>query len=399
MGAIAIIGGGPAGLIAADILSAAGCAVTLYEQMPSVGRKLLIAGRGGLNLTHSEPLPDFLARYGAAREWLAPMIEAFAPRDLIAWAEGLGQETFIGSSGRVFPKVMKASPLLRAWLARLAAQGVVIRTRWTWRGWDQAGALMFDTPEGAQTARADANLLALGGASWPKLGATGAWAAILAARGIETAPFAPANCGFACAWSEVFRDRFAGAPLKNIALQFNARSARGDALITAHGIEGGAIYALSAPLRDHIAAHGEALLSIDLRPDISAAQIAAKLSRPRGRDSVSSYLRKALNLSPLAINLMREAFGANLSAAPEALAGQIKAVPLTLIAPAPIARAISSAGGVTRAAVDERLMLRALPGTYVAGEMLDWEAPTGGYLLQATFASGAWAARAILASI
>jgi uncharacterized flavoprotein (TIGR03862 family) len=394
---IAVIGGGPAGLMAAEILSAAGLPVTVYERMPTPGRKLLIAGRGGLNLTHSESFDRFVSRYGAASPRLAPILEAFPPSALIAWAEGLGQEVFVGSSGRVFPKVLKASPLLRAWLARLAAQGVRLRTRHEWLGWDKSGSLIFrDANAATHSERADVTILALGGASWPRLGSNGGWAAILARHGVNIRPFRPANCGFMFAWSDSFGGRFEGKPLKNIELRFAGCSSRGDAMITRYGIEGGAVYALSAALRDEIAAAARATLEIDLRPDLSPAQIAAKLKRQRPGQSTSQTLRKALNLSPLAINLMREAQGITLPSDPHALAARIKSITLTLTGTGSMDRAISTAGGVDFATLDETLMLRDLPGVYAAGEMLDWEAPTGGYLLQASFATGVAVAKSVL---
>ncbi len=392
---VAIIGVGPAGLIAAETLSAAGKRVVLYERMPSVGRKLLMAGRGGLNLTHSEPVERFAARYGAARAQIEPMLEAFSQRDLIAWAESLRQETFVGSSGRVFPKAMKASPLLRAWLARLAEQGVTIRTRMRWVGWED-DALAFDREDGVrETVTVSATLLALGGASWPKLGSDGGWVDALSARGVEVAPLKPANVGFEVAWSDVFRERFSGEPLKGAAFRFGDTEINGEAVVTGYGFEGGAIYALSGPLRDALA-EGGATLHIDLKPALSRAQIAAKLVQARAGDTIASALRKTLGLSPVAINLLREANGAPLSNDPTQLAAFIKAVPVKLRAPRGLERAISTAGGVAWSAVDDGLQLKAIPGTYVAGEMLDWEAPTGGYLLQACFATGVWAARAIL---
>ena len=387
---IAVIGAGPAGLMTADILSAAGLKVTVYDRMPSVARKLLIAGRGGLNLTHSEPLDRLKTRYGAAAARLAPIIDAFPPQALIAWAEALGQPTFVGSSGRVFPETLKASPLLRAWLARLKAQGVEIKTRHDWQGWTEAGNLIFANG----TAKADATILALGGASWPRLGSNGAWVDILAKQGVPITPLRPANMGFTVAWSDPFR-RFEGEPLKGIALTFNGRTVRGEATITKTGIEGGALYALSADLRDAIAGQGTATPTIDLRPDITQADLTAKLSRPRGSDSLSNFLRKAINLAPVAINLLGETHGAPAADA-AALAAQIKAAPIRLTGTQPIDRAISTAGGIKLEALDEDLMLRALPNVYAVGEMLDWEAPTGGYLLQATFATAATAARAIL---
>ena len=393
----AIIGGGPAGLIAAERLAAAGAKVVLYERMPSLGRRLLMAGRGGLNLTHSEPMERFVTRYGAAAGRLAPILEAFSPADLIAWAEGLGQPTFVGASGRVFPKAMKASPLLRAWLARLEGLGVAVRLRHEWTGWDEAGALSFRRADGSLvTERPDATLLALGGASWPRLGAKGDWVDLLAARGVETAPLRPSNCGFLTIWSAAFAARFQGQPLKGVALTGAGRTVRGEAMITATGLEGGAVYALSAAMRDAIAAHGSVRLEIDLRPDEAVERLAQKLARSRVGDSLSNRLRRALNLAPAAVGLLREGHGQALPHEAAALAAAVKRVPITLVATAPIARAISSAGGIAWPALDEDLGLAVLPGVWAAGEMLDWEAPTGGYLLQACFATGAWAAYGML---
>lgn len=385
---IAIIGAGPAGLIAADILSAAGKRVVVYERMPSVARKFLMAGRGGLNLTHSEPLTQLLKRYGEAQPHLQPMLDGFTPDDLIAWVNGLGQDTFIGSSGRVFPKAMKASPLLRALLQRLAIQGVAFKTNATWIGWTEDGALRFAAPE--PPLKPSATLLALGGASWPRLGSNGFWREALEMRGVAIRPFAPANVGFNVAWTPHFRARFAGQPLKTIALRHHDREVRGEAMITEYGIEGGAIYALSSELR--VAA--PTTIHIDLRPALSPNDIADKLERAKSGDTLSSALRKRLGLTPLAIALLHEN-GAP-PRGPRALAALIKAMPIRLIAARTLERAISSAGGVRWDAVDEDLQLRAIPNTYVAGEMLDWEAPTGGYLLQASFATGVHAARAIL---
>lgn len=389
---IAIVGAGPAGLIAADILSAAGKRVVVYERMPSVARKFLMAGRGGLNLTHSEPFAQFVTRYGEAQSQLAPILEAFTPNDLIAWVNGLGQETLIGSSGRVFPKAMKASPLLRALLQRLAAQGVEIQTRARWTGWDEAGALRFGPPASRRHSTPSATILALGGASWPKLGSDGSWSDLLAKRGVPLAPFRASNVGFDVAWSPHIRERFAGEPLKTIALRHNDREVRGEAMITEYGIEGGVIYALSAELR----AAAPTTIHIDLRPALSVNDIADKLARAKRGDTLSSTLRKTLGLTPLAIALLYENGAPPRD--PQALAAQIKAIPIQLRAPRGLDRAISSAGGVRWDAVDENLQLKALPNTYVAGEMLDWEAPTGGYLLQASFATGVHVARAILRS-
>lgn len=396
MDTVAVIGAGPAGLMAAEVLAGAGCAVTVYDRMPSVGRKLLMAGRGGLNLTHSEPLERFLPRYGPAAGRLAPVVEAYPPAALLAWAEGLGQQTFVGSSGRVFPKALKASPLLRAWLARLQALRVEIRTHHDWTGWDAEGRLRFQTPRGQATASPDATVLALGGASWPRLGSTGAWVDILANAGVEVSPLRPANAGFDVAWSDLFRDRFEGAPLKGVAVTFGSVRVRGEAMVTRHGLEGGAIYALSAALRDAIATHGQARLWIDLRPDARVEELQTKIAQVPSNQSVANRLRKAIRLTPLETNLLREAHGKDLPSDPAALAAAIKGAPLQLIAIRPIERAISTAGGVAFSAVDEDLMLTARPGVFVAGEMLDWEAPTGGYLLQASFATGVAAARGVL---
>lgn len=392
---IHIVGAGPAGLMAAETLAGGGARVVVHEQMPSVARKLLMAGRGGLNLTHSEPLEGFVRRYGAAAPVLRPMLEAFTPAELIAWAEGLGQATFIGSSGRVFPRGMKASPLLRAWLARLDGLGVQIRTRSAWRGWAADGALVFDTPEGSQTVQPDAAVLALGGASWPRLGATGDWAPWVEARGVALAPFQPANAGVNIGWSAPFRDRFAGTPLKTIAASFGERTVRGEAMITAYGLEGGAVYALGAAVREALDDGGPAVLTLDLRPDLSVEQLAARLARPRGKDTVANWLRKGGGLSPAAAMLLREIPGP-VPEGSDKLARRIKGVRLAVTGHQGLERAISSAGGVRLDQVDDRLMLRAAPGVFVAGEMLDWEAPTGGYLLQMCFATGAAAARGVL---
>jgi uncharacterized flavoprotein (TIGR03862 family) len=397
---IAVVGGGPAGLMAAEVLVEGGARVTVYEGMPSLGRKFLLAGRGGLNLTHSEDLARLLGRYGVAETKLRPAIEALPPAALTAWCEALGQPTFVGSSGRVFPKTMKTSPLLRAWLRRLDAAGVAFKLRHRWTGWNEAGALTFVTPGGPATIEAGATVLALGGASWPQLGSSGAWVEVLGAAGVHIAPLQPANCGFLVAWSEMFRTRFAGEPLKRLALSFGAHKVRGEALVTQSGLEGGGVYALSAPLREAIAASGEALLHIDLLPDITADDLEQRLSAPRAKQSLSTFLRKAASLSPAAIGLLREAAmsGAERVAAmtPAALAALIKAVPVRLTGAIPMAKAISTAGGIALDEVDEHYMLRRLPGVFAAGEMLDWEAPTGGYLLQASIATGAAAGRAAL---
>ncbi|RZN00284.1 aminoacetone oxidase family FAD-binding enzyme [Bradyrhizobium genosp. SA-3] len=397
---IAVIGAGPAGLMAAEVLAQGGARVTVYDAMPSAGRKFLMAGRGGLNLTHSEPLPQFMARYRAAAPKLKAAIDAFPPDALRAWSEALGEPTFVGSSGRVFPKAFKASPLLRAWLRRLDAAGVRFAFRHRWTGWDDKGRLQFQTPSGARAIAADATVLALGGASWPRLGSDGGWTTILADKGIAISPLRPANCGFTVAWSDVFRSRFEGQPLKGIALNFGPHSLRGEAIITRAGIEGGAIYALSAELREAIAANGEAVLHVALRPDVDEAELVKRLSASRGKQSFSNFLRKAAQLSPIAVGLLQEAAigtGQSLSAMPPGrLAELINAVPIKLTGVAPIARAISSAGGISFDGLDADFMIRKLPGVFAAGEMLDWEAPTGGYLLQASFATGGAAGRGVL---
>jgi uncharacterized flavoprotein (TIGR03862 family) len=397
---VAVIGGGPAGLMAAEILSRGGARVTVYERMPSLGRKFLLAGRGGLNLTHSEQMERLLARYGAAEPRLRRAIEAFPPARLRAWCEELGQPTFVGSSGRVFPAAMKASPLLRAWLRRLDAAGVVFKLRHRWNGWDDAGRLVFDAPEGRAAIDADATVLALGGASWPKLGSDGGWAGPLTEAGISVAPLRPANCGFVVAWSDIFRSRFAGQPLKRIELSFGGQKVRGEAMIAESGLEGGGVYALSGALRDAIATAGHATIILDLRPDVTRAELEKRLAAPRAKQSISTFLRKAAVLSPAAIGLLQEVTvpsSLRLSEmTPKALAALIKEIPLRLAGIAPIARAISTAGGIAFDEVDDNFMLRRRPGVFVAGEMLDWEAPTGGYLLQACFATGAAAGHGVL---
>jgi uncharacterized flavoprotein (TIGR03862 family) len=395
-----VVGAGPAGLMAAERLATAGVRVTVYDRMPSIGRKFLLAGRGGLNLTHSEPLERLLGRYHPPHEALRAAIAAFPPQCLREWCEALGQPTFVGTSGRVFPEAMKASPLLRAWLRRLNEAGVTFAMRHRFIGW-RDDALAFAQPDGTiVTDRPHVTVLALGGASWPRLGSDGGWVAVLADAGVAASPLRPANCGFQAGWSEPFRSRRAGSPLKRIAVAFAGQTVRGEAVITVDGIEGGAIYALSPRLREAIAGERGALLAIDLRPDLSQADLAIRLAQGRSKESLSNALRKNARLSPAAIDLVREVAigqGRELAVLPAGeLAAFIKAVPLRLTGVADIVRAISTAGGVSFDEIDENFMLRKRPGVFVAGEMLDWEAPTGGYLLQASFATGVAAAAGAL---
>lgn len=387
---VALIGGGPAGLMAAEVLSQAGIRVDLYDGMPSVGRKFLLAGVGGMNITHSEAYPAFLSRYAERAPQIAPLLRGFDADALCTWIHDLGIETFVGSSGRVFPTDMKAAPLLRAWLKRLRDSGVVIHTRHRWLGWDEHGALRIDSPEGEITVKPDATLLALGGGSWSRLGSDGAWMLPLEQRGVGLAPLQPSNCGFEVqAWSELMVSKFAGAPLKNIAIGLNDDIPRlGECVITATGIEGSLIYALSAPIREAINQHGAAVIHIDLLPGRPVDKLQAALSKPRGSRSMAKHLHSQVGIDGVKAALLRELTDAATFADPALLARAIKALPLTLVKTRPLDEAISSAGGVTFEALDERLMLKALPGVFCAGEMLDWEAPTGGYLLTGCFASG-----------
>jgi uncharacterized flavoprotein (TIGR03862 family) len=396
--AVAIVGGGPAGLMAAEVLAEAGVSADLFDGMPSVGRKFLLAGKGGLNLTHSEPIEPFLGRYAAARAQVEPWLNAFGPQALRDWAKALGIDTFVGSSGRVFPTDMKAAPLLRAWLHRLRTSGVHFHMRHRWLGWGDAPAgahaLRFATPTGERLAHARCVVLALGGASWARLGSDGAWVPLLAGRGIHIAALQPSNCGFDVAgWSEHLRERFAGAPLKNVALRCVAPDGRrfdqrGEFVITETGIEGSLVYAASPVLREAIAATGRATAEIDLLPERPAEFVQAEVARPRGSRSMSTHLKSRLGLDGAKAALLHELLPRETFADPLALAHAIKALPLPLVAARPIDEAISTAGGVRLTALDAQLMLKELPGVFCAGEMLDWEAPTGGYLLTASLASG-----------
>jgi hypothetical protein len=399
---VAIIGGGPGGLMAAEVLAAGGASVDLYEAMPTLGRKFLLAGKGGLNITHSESLPTFLDRYGNQRSRLEPAIHEFGPQALREWVHGLGVTTFVGSSGRVFPSEMKAAPLLRAWLHRLRQAGVRIHTRHRWQGWTKDGSLFFTSPEGDKALQPDAVILALGGGSWAKLGSDGAWIPWLMAKGIRVAPLQPSNCGFeVAAWSAHFRKNFAGQPVKAVALTWSdaegrTHQRRGEFLVTDWGVEGSLIYALSAPLRDAITADGEAVLHLDLLPDFSPDRVLAEVSHPRGSRSLSSHLQSRLGLKGVKMGLLRELLAKDDFSQPAKLAIAIKSLPLSLVRPRPLDEAISSAGGVAFEDLDEHFMVRALPGLFCAGEMLDWEAPTGGYLLTACLATGRAAGRGVL---
>jgi uncharacterized flavoprotein (TIGR03862 family) len=399
---VAIVGAGPAGLMAAERLVAVdGLEVAIFDAMPSPGRKFLMAGKGGMNITHAEPLADFVGRYGSRQAILEPLLQRFGPQQLREWIHGLGIDTFVGTSGRVFPTEMKAAPLLRAWLHRLRQQGAHLHARHRWLGWAEDGALRFATPDGEKIVAADATILALGGGSWAKLGSDGAWVPLLAARGIPVAPLKPANCGFDVAWSEHFSQRFAGQPVKPVVASVAGRRQQGEFNITASGIEGGLIYALSAPLRDALETTGNATLHLDLAPGKTLERLRADLARPRGRDSLANHLRRRAGIEGVKAGLLRELLPFLASTATDELAAAIKHLPLPVTATRPLDEAISTAGGVAFEALNENLMLRDLPGVFCAGEMLDWEAPTGGYLLTGCFATGraagegacAWMAR------
>ncbi|WP_026620788.1 putative flavoprotein (TIGR03862 family) (plasmid) [Ensifer sp. WSM1721] len=392
---IAIIGGGPAGLMAAEVLSRAGHSVTIYEAMPTAARKFLLAGKSGLNITHAEDYALFATRFGgAASDRLRPALDAFTPDDVRAWAAGLGIETFVGSSGRVFPTAMKASPLLRAWLRRLEAEGARLNTRHRWAGFAEGG-YVFDTPAGRKIVHCDAALLALGGASWPRLGSDAAWVTWLTGKGVEVNDFRPANCGFDVAWSEAFRERFQGKPLKAVTASSDAGTFPGEFVISRNGIEGSLVFAHAASLRDRLDRDGKAALTLDLAPGRTAERLARDLARQDRKASFSNRLRKGAGLEPVKAALLRDILPDAAKADPLRLAAHIKALPLPVLRPRPIAEAISSAGGIRLSEIDEGYMLEQLPGLFVAGEMLDWEAPTGGYLLTACLATGRAAARGI----
>ncbi len=391
--------------MAAEVLGGAGLAVTVYEHMPSVGRKLLLAGRSGLNITNSEPIDDLLARYGRSADRLEAAVRAFGPTDLRSWCASLGEATFVGSTGRVFPASSRATPLLRAWLARLASTGVSIEVRRRWLGWATApdGTVdarrsLFDSPDGTTIeVISDVTLLALGGASWPRVGSDGGWVAPFRRAGVEVTELRAANCGIRIDWTDHFAARFAGVPLKNIAVAVAGRTVRGDAMVTRHGIEGGPIYVQSATIRDVIARDGRCIVDFDLQPDVTIDGVRDRLERRRPKDSLATSLRRVLGLTPVAVSLLREATDNHVPTDPALLATLIKAVPMAIAATMPMDRAISSAGGVALGELDDAFMLRRLPGTFVAGEMIDWEAPTGGYLLQASYSTAVAAARGALA--
>jgi len=396
---VAIIGGGPAGLMAAEVLSQAGVPVDLYDGMPSVGRKFLLAGVGGMNITHSEAYPAFVGRYGAQADWVDGWLRGLDASGVREWIHGLGISTFVGSSGRVFPTDMKAAPLLRAWLKRLREAGVVIHTRHRWQGWAADGGLLINDPQGQeQVLHPRATVLALGGGSWARLGSDGAWLPWLQAQGVDISPLQAANCGFDVAgWSTLLKEKFAGAPLKNVAIQVAGLPARlGECVVTATGIEGSLIYALSAAVREQINQQGQATLQLDLLPSMAVDKVASLLAKPRGSRSMAKHLHSQVHIDGVKAALLRELTDKDCFADTARLAQAIKALPLTVVRPRPMDEAISTAGGVRARALDEGLMLKALPGVFCAGEMLDWEAPTGGYLLTACFASGRRAAQGVL---
>ncbi|MBL4615541.1 MAG: TIGR03862 family flavoprotein [Magnetovibrio sp.] len=393
---VAIIGGGPAGLMAAEMLSDQGLDVHIYDAMPSLGRKFLMAGKSGLNLTHNEDFQEFMGRFGAAQERLESSLTAFGPKDIQGWAHDLGIKTFVGTTGRIFPKDFKAAPLLRAWLRRLRQKGVIIHVRHKWSGWAD-DALRFSTPDGETTVTARATILGLGGGSWPKLGSDGSWVVALQGKGIDLAPLRPANCGFDVDWSEHIKNKFAGEPLKGVQLNFRGHKARGDVVVSMDGLESGPIYNLSAPLRDAIEADGKAVMYIDLSPEKTTDQLSKALEQPRGKKSMATHLKNKTKISGVKAALLHEVLDKEVFTNPLLLAASIKALPMTVVRPRPLSEAISSAGGVKLDELDDTFMLNALPGVFCAGEMLDWEAPTGGYLLSACFATGRVAGQGVIA--
>ena len=396
MKTVAIIGGGPAGLMAAEVLCGHGLQVDVYDSMTSLGRKFLMAGKSGLNLTHSEPFEKFISRYGKRKADIEKWLLDFSPDDLVKWAGGLGVETFIGTSGRVFPKEMKASPLLRAWLRRLDEAGVNFHLRHKWTGWNEEKSLTFETPDGLKSVQADAVILALGGGSWARLGSSGEWVNWLNQAGVKVEALKPSNCGFDVAWSPFFKEKFDGQPIKSVLLMFGDFHQQGEFIVTKEGVEGSLVYAASAGMRDEILANGKAVMRLDLAPDKTEAQLLEKLSKPRGSRSMASHLEKTVGIKGVKAGLLREFVSKDEFADMARLAFYMKQLPVPLVATRPLDEAISSAGGVSFDSLDESLMLKTLPGIFCAGEMLDWEAPTGGYLLTACFASGRWAANGVL---
>jgi uncharacterized flavoprotein (TIGR03862 family) len=388
MKSVAVIGAGPAGLMAAEVLSQSDVQVDVYDSMPSVGRKFLMAGKSGLNLTHSEPFEQFVTRYGSRRKYIEPMLKEFGTNELRIWARELGIETFVGTSGRVFPVNMKANPLLRAWLTRLQNNGVTIHTRHKWMGWNKDQSLRFETGEGEKSVKADAVILALGGGSWRKLGSDGAWTSWLEQAGVKVEALKSSNCGFDVAWSSHFKEKYQGHPLKSVILSFESFRQQGEFVITKHGVEGSLIYACSAQIRDVIAARGKANIQLDLAPSVTREEALKRLSKPRGSKTMASHLEKTVGIKGVKAGLLREFLSKDDFGNNERLADAIKQLSIPLISPRPLDEAISSAGGVLFEELDQHLMLNKLPGMFCAGEMLDWEAPTGGYLLTACFASG-----------
>jgi uncharacterized flavoprotein (TIGR03862 family) len=401
----AVIGGGPAGLMAAETLARSGVAVTVYEHMPSIGRKLLLAGRAGLNITHSEPIDTLVSRYGTAADRLEPAIRAFTPRDVRAWCASLGETTFVGSTGRVFPASFRATPLLRAWLVRLAELGVTMRPRHRWLGWAETSdgradpsASTFSRPDATNIeVTSDATVFALGGASWPRVGSDGGWVDVFRRAGVAVNDLRPSNVGVRIRWSQHFADRFAGVPLKNVAVSVGGTAIRGDAMITSHGLEGGPIYSHSGAIRQAVDRDGRCIVDLDLQPDLTADQLIDRFAKGRAKDSTATFLHRTIGLKPAPASLLRESTGNRIPTDHADLAALVKSASLVVEATMPIARAISSAGGISFSEVEESFMVRRLPGTFVAGEMLDWEAPTGGYLLQACLSTGVVAGRGALA--